>query len=199
MALHNDCILALAMSPPKPILRGMSNPIFSQRPDPSEHFIYYGNYTNRVPDGDVFERLTTQNDQTQNLLRGLSDAQALFRPGPHEWSIKQVVGHMIDTERIMAFRALSFARNEQAHIPGMNQNDYVKAARFDELSLSHLLDEFAAVRAATLLFLAGLNEAELNRRGVASDNPITVRALIWIIAGHELHHLDSLNQDYLLV
>jgi hypothetical protein len=170
---------------------------FEQRPVAGELNPYYTTYTGLVPDGNLLSMLTDQHAATQQALRGLTDAQALFRPAPAEWSVKQVVGHLIDSERIFAYRALRFARKDATALPGMEPDPYVAAARFDSIPLADLLAEYAALRVANVFMFAGFDEAAWLRGGVASDNPITARALGWIIAGHELHHLASLREKYL--
>ena len=170
---------------------------FAQRPGPDEYNPYYHTYIVLVPDGNVLAGLSEQHGVTQQVLCGLTEAQALFRPAPAEWSIKQVIGHLIDTERIFAYRLLRFARGDERPLRGYEQGPYVDAARFDELRLADLLEEFAAVRAGNVLMIAGLDEPAWKRGGIASDNPVTARALGWTIAGHERHHLLSLREKYL--
>lgn len=170
---------------------------FAQRPGPDEYNPYYHTYIALVPDGNLLQELSGQHGVTQQALRRLTEAQALFRPAPAEWSTKQVLGHLIDTERIFAYRLLRFARGDAAPLRGYEQGPYVDAARFDALPLADLLDEFAAVRAGNVLMIAGLDEPAWKRGGTASDNPVTVRALGWTIAGHERHHLLSLREKYL--
>ena len=170
---------------------------FAQRPRPDEYNPYYHTYIALVPEGNLVSALSEQHGVTQQALRGLTDAQALFRPAPGEWSIKQVLGHLIDTERIFAYRLLRFARGDGAPLRGYDGDPYVDRARFDAQPLADLLEEFAAVRAGNVLMLAGLDEPAWQRSGVANENPVTARALGWIMAGHELHHLLSLREKYL--
>jgi uncharacterized damage-inducible protein DinB len=167
------------------------------RPKEGEYAQYFHRYITRVPDGDLIEILNDQAAATRGMLRSLSDTEAAFRYEPGKWSIKQVVGHLTDTERIMAYRALCFARGEQAVLPSFEEDDYVKAARFDERDLSDLLAELGLVRASTVAFFDGLNEEELMRRGRTASGEHTVRAMAYNIAGHELHHQQILNDRYL--
>lgn len=175
----------------------MSEHYLAVRPDAGEFNTYYQTYTRLVPDGNLLTTLGKQHEMTQQTLRSLTDAQALVRPADDEWSVKQVLGHVLDTERLFAFRMMWFARGDTIDLPGMEPNPWVENARFDELPLADLLAEFAALRQATQYLISGLNEAMWLRGGIASNNPVTVRALGWIIAGHELHHLDSLREKYL--
>ncbi len=126
-----------------------------------------------MPGGNLLTTLETQHALTQSTLRSLTDAQALFRPAPGEWSVKQVAGHLVDSERIFAYRALRFARADATALPGMDPDPYVAAARFDAVPLADLLDEFAALRAATLLLFRGFDESAWLRGGLASGFPVT--------------------------
>lgn len=170
---------------------------FARRPDPSEYGPFYARYISLVPDGDLLDTLTMQHEATQQLLRDLPEDRALFRPAPGEWSVKEVVGHMIDTERIFAYRALRFARADAQPLAGFDQDPYVAAADFDSRALSNLMEEFAALRRSHVLMFSGLSEAAWLRRGVASGNEVSARAAAWMIAGHELHHVLSLQEKYL--
>lgn len=167
-----------------------------QRPDPSEQAAYYDTYIRLVPAGDIVQTLSRQHDDTQALLRGLSDAQARWRPAPAEWSVKQVVGHMLDTERVFALRALWFARGGEQALPGFSQTEWMACCDFDAQPLADLLAEWAHCRASNLQLFAGFDDAAWARGGIASGNPSTVRTWIWCIAGHELHHLESLRTVY---
>lgn len=166
-------------------------------PDATEYAPYFARYIERVPEGDILDILERQSVETAALLAGVSEDEASFRYAPDKWSIRQVVGHMTDTERVMLYRALSFARGEQAMLPGFDENAYVAGARFDERTLHGLADEFRLVRAATIPFFAALTPEELRRVGTANNRTYTVRALAWIIAGHEVHHMSLLRERYL--
>jgi hypothetical protein len=130
------------------------------------------------------------------LLRSLSDQHGSFRYEPHKWSVKEVLGHMIDTERIMAYRALRVARNDRTPIEGFEQDDYVKNGGFDNRSVSNLAREFEQVRRTTISLFRNLEPAAWERRGIANNVEISVRALAYIIAGHELHHKNGLKEKY---
>ncbi|MEK6301581.1 MAG: DinB family protein [Acidobacteriota bacterium] len=169
----------------------------STRPEPTEYAEYYHKYISRVADGNIITVLGSQIDNTVALLHGLSEAQAGFRYAPEKWSVKEVVGHLIDSERVFGYRAMRFARNDQTPLSGFEQNDYVEAAAFDDQGLNDLASEFEHVRRANLHMLRGLNSEAWERRGDANGNAVSVRALAYIIAGHELHHVGIIRTKYL--
>jgi uncharacterized damage-inducible protein DinB len=166
------------------------------RPDVAEYAPYYGRYIDKVPDGDLLRTLEDQGRETQRLLAGLSEAQALHRYAAGKWSIKEVIGHVADAERVFAYRALRFARADDTALPGFDEQAWVPAGRFDARSLKDLAAELDAVRRATIALLRGLGPDALARRGTASDNAVSVRAIAWIIAGHERHHMALLHERY---
>jgi hypothetical protein len=176
----------------------MSHPLNSH-PKENEYAPYYGRYISLVPAGDFFLHMNKHFDETLGFLRNLTETQAGTRYEPGKWSVKEVLGHVIDTERIMSYRALRIARADETPLPGFEQDDFVRAANFDSRTLDDLLTEFQAVRAATVALLRSLDEKALGRRGTASTFPVTVRALAYIIAGHERHHLNVLRTKYLPV
>jgi hypothetical protein len=175
----------------------MTTTHFLTRPTPEEYAEFYAGYVGRVPAGNLIHLLEQQIHDTLTLLRGLSDEQALYRPAPAEWSIKEVAGHMIDTERIFAYRALRIARSDTTPLPGFDQDDYVRAANFDVYPLTDLANEFDLVRQTTVLLFKNLLPEAWTRRGTASNATVSVRALACCIAGHERHHLESLQTVYL--
>ena len=174
----------------------MSN-VAATQPQATEYNPYYGKYLSLVPEGDVVATLSRQLEDTLVLLRGLSEEQADSRYAPDKWSIKEVVGHVLDTERIFGHRAFRFARNDQAALPGYEQDDYVRAGNFGKRQLSELADEFEHVRRANLLLLRSLDDEAWLRRGVANDSEVSVRALAYILAGHETHHMQIIRTKYL--
>jgi hypothetical protein len=167
------------------------------RPASDEHSPYYGGYIDQVPEGDILTLLAEQIERTTALLEGLTDEQALFRPTPTDWSVKEVVCHVSDSERIFAYRALRIARGDTTPLPGFDQEPYVAAAEADVRPLADLLAEFGTVRTATLWLFRSLPSSAWLRRGTASEAPVSVRALAYIIAGHENHHVRSLKTEYL--
>jgi uncharacterized damage-inducible protein DinB len=166
-------------------------------PEATEYNPYYGKYVSLVTEGDILTKLNEQLDATRALLGSIPESHANFRYAPDKWSIKELLGHVIDTERIFAYRALRFARNDQTPIEGFEQDDYIRNAAFDDYPLAELMAEFTHVRHATLSLLKHLNEEAWTRKGIASDNEVSVRALAYIIAGHELHHMNILRSKYL--
>ncbi len=169
------------------------------RPNADEHDPYYAKYIALVPDGDLLALLSAQIEETGDLLKNVPESKAGYRYAPGKWSIKEVVGHLSDTERIFSYRALRFARADVTPLPGFEQEDYVKGTNFDARLLTDLVSEFRAVRQATVTLLKSFDEDALRRRGVASEKPISVRALAYNIAGHELHHVEILRTRYLKV
>jgi hypothetical protein len=167
------------------------------RPATDEHGAYYSTYINRVPDGaDVFALMRAQPDELRTLVVGVSDEQANVHPAPGEWSIKEVLGHICDAERVFAYRALWAARNDQQPLPGFEQDDYVRATNFNGRTVSDLVEEFNLQRQANVLCFKPLTEAELIRKSSASGNPITARAVIYMMIGHVMHHIESLKTSY---
>ena len=166
------------------------------RPSVDECSPYYFTYIQLVPDGDIVQTLQAQHAEVHALFKDMTEAKAAARPAPGEWSAKQVLQHLIDTERLFCFRALWFARGEQAELPGMEPNPWAAIIDANVRDLSDLLAEFAHLRAASVSFFAGLDNAAWLRRGIASDNIVSVRALAWIAAGHERHHNRSLREEY---
>jgi hypothetical protein len=150
-----------------------------------------------VASDDVVSVLGTQIEGTLATFRAVSPERSLERYAPDKWSLREVVGHVIDAERIFAYRALTFARNDRTELPGFDQDPYVAAARSDTRDWRDLLEELELLRRANVLMFRGLDPEAWQRRGVASGNPITVRALAYIIAGHELHHLGVVRAKYL--
>lgn len=167
------------------------------RPAADEYAPYYGAYISRVPEGDLCAVLVTQLGETLTLLQSIPESRGTHRYAPGKWSIKEVVGHLIDTERIMGYRALRIARADTTPLPGFEQNDYVPAGEFDQRTLADLGEEFAAVRQASLHLLRHVPPDAWTRRGTASGNPFTPRALAYVIAGHERHHVGILKSKYL--
>jgi uncharacterized damage-inducible protein DinB len=167
------------------------------KPEADEYATYYGKYVSLVPDTGIVETLSRQMEETLSLLRGITEERAEHRYEPGKWSIKQVVGHLIDAERIFAYRALAIARGDKARLPGMEQEEYMAGADFDSRTLADLAEEFSHVRRANVIMFKNLDADAWSRRGVASDNEVTVRALAYIIAGHEAHHVSILRERYL--
>ena len=167
------------------------------RSDATEYAPYYGKYISLIPGGDLIKIMKEQFERTLATLQKISETQSLTRYAPGKWSIKEMVGHMVDAERIMSYRALRIARGDETPIPGFEQDDYVRAANSDARPFAEIVDEFQKVRQATLALFSSFDEAALSRRGTASDLPVSARALTHIVAGHERHHMNVLQKEYL--
>lgn len=163
---------------------------------PDEYQGAFATYVNRVPDGNIIHILQAQFDATRALLAPLTVEQVTHRPKPDDWNIVQVVGHMADTERVFAYRAMRFARNDPTALAGFDQDLFVNNADFETRELASVLAEFGAVRTATIALLSNLPEAAWLRRGLASNNTMSARALAYAIAGHELHHVTDFRERY---
>jgi uncharacterized damage-inducible protein DinB len=168
-----------------------------KRPQSNDYAPYYGKYVMLVPDGNFLEILESQIQEMKQLLEPLSDQQADFRYAPGKWSIKETLGHISDAERIFAVRILRIARGDQTPLPGFEQDDFVKVSNAASRKLADLLDEFTAIRRASIALIRSLDDASWLRRGTASDNQVTVLAIAFIIAGHVLHHRIIFEKQYL--
>jgi hypothetical protein len=168
----------------------------SLRPQPGEYSEYYDRYISLISQQDILEVLDQQRREMVLLLCGRSESEGDFRYAPGKWSVKEVLGHVCDTERIFAYRALRIARNDATPLEGFEQDDYVKYGPFSTLSLEDLVEEFIAVRRSTISLFRALNEEAWDRTGIANQNRVSVRALAWITAGHELHHRRILETQY---
>ncbi len=157
------------------------------------HFV---GYIQRVPELDPVIVCASQIEDTAALLRGLSEAAAMHRYEHGKWSVKEVVGHLADIERIMAYRALRIARGDTTPLPGFDENAYVPVAKFDARSLADLVGELRTSRAATLALLRTFDADAWRRRGTASGKPVSVRAIAYMIPGHERHHVEILRTRY---
>ncbi|WP_019909699.1 DinB family protein [Paenibacillus sp. HW567] len=169
-----------------------------QRPERSEYSDYTARYVSLVPsEGELATILRVQSDLTFELLGGLTEEQGSYRYAPDKWSVKQLIGHLTDNDRIMSYRLLAIARGEQAPLPGYEENSYAAAGDFDRFTLQDLVRQYKLVRQSTLALLESLPEEAWSRMGTASSAPISVRAIACVIIGHELHHLAVLKERYL--
>lgn len=166
------------------------------RPTSGDYAPYAEQYILLVAGDDILATLAAQHKQTATLFSGKSERDGNFRYAPGKWSVKEVVGHIADTERIFAYRAMRIARGDQTPLEGFEQDDYVRGARFGARKLADIVEEYADVRQASLALFRSLDEEAWLRRGVASGNPVTVLALAYLIAGHELHHRKILDERY---
>ena len=167
-----------------------------ERPDRTEAAEYFFTYIDQVPDGDICEILRAQSAGVLNLFELISEDQSLHRYAADKWSIREVLSHVNDCERLFVFRAFWFARGFDTSLPSFDQNVAVDTAGADDREWRDLVDEFRSVRAATIAFFRSLPASAWDRRGIASDNPFTVRALAYLTAGHVTHHVAILRERY---
>lgn len=166
------------------------------RPRADEFDAYFERYISLVEDGDVLAALGNQISETVDLLNGINPEKADFRYALGKWSVKELVGHLIDAERIFAYRALRIARGDRTPIEGYEQDDYIENAAFGACELADLAEEFALVRRSNVFMFQNLSEAAWMRRGTANGREMSVRALAYAIAGHEIYHVDILKERY---
>jgi uncharacterized damage-inducible protein DinB len=167
-----------------------------KRPQKGDYALYYDNYIALVPSGEFLEILREQHRAMTRLLSPLTDQQAEFPYAPGKWSVKEVLGHVIDAERIFAYRILRIARGDQTPLAGFEQDGYIQTGNFSARTLNDLLEEFSSVREATITLVRSLDDDAWLRRGIASQKEISVLALAFVIAGHELHHRIILEERY---
>ena len=167
-----------------------------ERPEPGEYADFYAGYISGLPAGDILEILELQKDQLRHLAASIPADRETFRYAPGKWSLREVVGHLIDAERVFSYRALCFSRGDETPLPGFDENFYVAHARFDSRTLRDLIEELILLRSANVLLFRGLAPEDLARLGVANAYPVSVRALAFILAGHLHHHLRVLRERY---
>jgi uncharacterized damage-inducible protein DinB len=178
------------------ILRSGRSNMKLARPETGEYASVYEKYIGLFPGTDVVSALEAQRVQTMQLFAGRSERDGNFRYAADKWTVKEALGHVSDSERIFAYRALRVARGDKTPMEGFEQDDYVRSAGFNERTLASLVEEFAEVRGASLALFRSLSDDAWLRRGTANKNEVTVRALAFIIAGHELHHRKILDERY---
>jgi uncharacterized damage-inducible protein DinB len=169
-------------------------------PTAEEYASFYADDIQRASQReDVYAALSTQIEELLNALDSLNDSQARFKPGPEEWSIKEVIGHLNDVERVFSYRLLRISRGDPTPLPGFEQNDFVQAAGFDHRSLNDLASEFEFLRRASILAIRNMSAESLDCRGTARGATVSARALIYMMVGHVDHHMASLREKYLPV
>jgi DinB superfamily len=166
------------------------------RPQPGSYVEYFGKYIALVPDGDLRRIMPVVFDANYRALRTITAEQERYRYAPGKWSIRESVGHMVDTERVFSYRALRFARGDTTPLASFDENRFTAAAGYDDLPLEQILGELMAVHASTVLLFENLADHAWDRMGTASNNPMSVRAAAYIILGHELHHMHVLREKY---
>jgi uncharacterized damage-inducible protein DinB len=167
------------------------------RPQPNEYPAWGETYISKV-DKDIFEVLEEQIFSIPALFESNKDKEN-YAYAEGKWTLKEMLGHIIDCERIFVYRITSFARNEKQHLPGFEEDDYVANARFGERNYEDMIEEFAAMRKANLYLFRSLNEEELNRKGIASGREINVKSILFIVGGHITHHVSILKERYHVV
>jgi hypothetical protein len=167
------------------------------RPAETDYAPPFARYVSLVRgDDDIVSTIEQQSSETQRLMSALDDAKASHRYEPGKWSVKEVIGHLIDGERIFGYRALAISRGETASLPSWDENEYAAAANYDQWRIGDLAELYAVARRSNIIYFRNLAPEAWDRRGAASGNPITVRALAYVIAGHERHHLEILHERY---
>ena len=167
-----------------------------KRPQPDEYGSFYKTYIDKAKD-DVLAELEEQLLSFSSFLKSIPSDKENFAYAEGKWTVKEVLGHIIDTERIMAYRLMRVARNDDTPLPGFEENSYVQNAHFSSQDFTTMIDEFKAVRNDNLCLFKSLSEEELDRRGIASNLPVSVRSLLFIIAGHLNHHIAVIKERYL--
>jgi uncharacterized damage-inducible protein DinB len=168
------------------------------RPLAGDYVPFHATYIDKIGDDSIIDILQSQQESTYAFLKTIPEDKGTYAYAEGKWTVKQCIGHMTDTERVMAYRAMRFARNDDTELPGFDQDEYVLNSRHDDFELAHLIEEFRQTRIANMYFFKSLNAEEKQRFGLASGNRVTVNALLYIIAGHELHHLLLFKERYLL-
>ncbi|ANE48158.1 hypothetical protein SY83_19780 [Paenibacillus swuensis] len=167
------------------------------RPLKDEYHSFYETYIGKIGEGDIRDLLREGGDNTQALIAGLNEEQGNYRYAENKWSIKELLGHMGDTERILSYRLLWIARNGSAELPGFDEDAFVAASSFAEIPLAQLASNLAVVRQSTFTLLDTISEEAFIRLGIANGSQTSARALAYIIAGHEKHHMNIIQQRYL--
>ena len=168
------------------------------RPDATEYASFYAGYVAKVPDGDLLTTLEAQVGEYFQTLNPVTEAKSEFSYAPGKWTIKELLLHVVDAERVFCYRAMRIARGDQTPLPGFDEQAWVPLSGASDRTVADLLGEFRAVRAATLAGLRHLPADSVTRRGTASGKEVSVRGLAWIIAGHAAHHLGILRERYLV-
>ena len=167
------------------------------RPQATDYPSYYDPYIKLVKEDDALKTLDDGIFKMQALLSDIDEEKENYAYAPGKWTVKEVFGHIIDTERIMAYRALRFARGDGQELPGFDENTYVKNAKFSKRKLIDMAHEFSLMRQSNISLFKSFDEEALNRKGIANKNPVNVRSIIYIIAGHQLHHMNIVKERYL--
>ncbi|WP_424766521.1 DinB family protein [Paenibacillus sp. sgz302251] len=169
----------------------------SQRPSKEEYNAYYEQYIGLMGEMDIIDALEAQLESTRSLLVSVTEEQGNYRYAAGKWSLKEVIGHISDNERVMSYRLLRAARGDKTQLPGYEQDHFIQGSSFHDWSMEQTIEDYRSVRRATLTLLRGLSDEAWTRLGAANNSNISVRALAYIIAGHELHHMRFIQERYL--
>lgn len=167
------------------------------KPNPGDYSPYYENYIKLIEGDDICKILNEQNKRTQDILNSFSEHRGNYRYTDGKWTVKEIVGHLMDSERVFAYRALCIARGEKKSLPGFEQNDYVKEGNFNRRDLFELNYEFRLLRESNLLLFRSFTPEMLKLKGFANESSVSVLAILFIIAGHEKHHMNVLKEKYI--
>lgn len=167
------------------------------KPKAGDYNSYYQTYIDKLPDENIFSILENQQDALGDFLNSIDEKKSNFRYAEGKWNIKQVIGHVIDGERVFTFRIHAISRNEKQSLPGFEQDDYIEAGNYSERSFEDIKNEFLLMRKANLVFYKSLTDEMISKKGNANGSDITVNALLYIIAGHAEHHLQVIRENYL--
>jgi uncharacterized damage-inducible protein DinB len=169
-----------------------------KRPSEGDFAPFYANYIKNVPD-DALKAFESQLNTTNTFFKSIPQGKIDYRYAEGKWSIKEIIGHLIDNERVMSYRALAISRNEKQSLPGFDENDYIRESNYSKRNYPDLVEELKKIRESNILMFKNFSEEILNRRGVANNSEVTVRAILFIITGHELHHINIIKERYLKV
>ena len=169
-----------------------------RRPVTGEFAPHFDGYVAHVPETDIIAVLREQANEVRDLIKEIPEDRAGFRYGPDKWSVREVLGHLADCERVMSYRATCLARGEQSELPGFDENEYVRTANFDGWTLTELAAQFENLREANVSIFEHLDPEAWERKGIVNSNSITVPAIAWVMAGHVRHHIQILKERYLV-
>ena len=167
------------------------------KPSPSDLSGYYQSYLHYVPEDDLLQALKEQKTVIENFVSSISTAKESFRYAEGKWMLKEVLGHLCDTERILSYRALRIARNDKTPMSGFDENHYTPNSNYKDRTLKNISEEFLAVRTATILLFENMSEEMLDRKGIANDSDVTVRTILFFMVAHARHHLGVIKERYL--
>ncbi|MFV1884579.1 MAG: DinB family protein [Balneola sp.] len=169
----------------------------NEYPDGTEYAHFYATYVEQIEKTNIINTLNNQMHEVFTLINSVPGDKAYFKYAPDKWTLKEILGHMIETERVFSYRAFAISRGDTQPLPGMDQNEYMKGNNYNKRSLANLCNEYLAVRVSTIHLLSSMTKEMIGRKGIASGVEVTVRALAFIIAGHDKHHFEIIKEKYL--